>query len=98
MASPLQVLKQLMGEAEDRPQASSLAEIIEGGLRAAAEQESLAEQARPFTIPTPPMQDLTGFGAGVIEASEIARRAIRARMGLPEPQLGLTDVILGRKE
>src|SRR3972149_432592 len=102
MASPLQVLKQLMGEAEDRPQASSLAEIIEGGLRAAAEPESLAAQARPFAIPPPPAQDLTGFAAGLAEAGDTAREAIRARLGLtelvPGPQRAVEPTVVPREE
>src|SRR3990172_7962511 len=80
--SPLEQLRIFFQRAEDRPQATTLADIIQGGLRAAAPPESLAEAATPFVGPEPAAQDLTGFGAGLVEAGEISRQAIRSRLGL----------------
>src|SRR3990167_8687782 len=100
--SPLEQLRIFFQRAEDRPQAATLADIIQGGLRAAAEPESLAEAATPFVGPEPAAQDLTGFGAGLVEAGEISRQAIRSRLGLtglaPGPQQAVEPTVVPREE
>src|SRR3990172_2863079 len=100
--SPLEQLRIFFQQAEDRPQATTLADIIQGGLRAAAEPESLAEAATPFVGPEPAAQDLTGFGAGLVEAGEISRQAIRSRLGLtglaPGPQQAVEPTVVPREE
>src|SRR3990172_9541307 len=100
--SPLEQLRIFFQQAEDRPQATTLADIIQGGLRAAAEPESLAEDATPFVGPEPAAQDLTGFGAGLVEAGEISRQAIRSRLGLtglaPGPQQAVEPTAVPRGE
>src|SRR3989304_2074781 len=100
--SPLEQLRAFFLGAEDRPQATTLADIIQGGLRAAAPPESLAEAATPFVGPEPAAQDLTGFGAGLVEAGEISRQAIRSRLGLtglaPGPQQVVEPTVVPREE
>ncbi|KRT68207.1 MAG: hypothetical protein XU15_C0026G0017 [candidate division NC10 bacterium CSP1-5] len=100
--SPLEQLRIFFQRAEDRPQATTLADIIQGGLRAAAPPESLAEAATPFVGPEPAAQDLTGFGAGLVEAGEISRQAIRSRLGLtglaPGPQQVVEPAAVPREE
>src|SRR3990170_6398540 len=100
--SPLEQLRIFFQRAEDRPQATTLADIIQGGLRAAAPPESLAEAATPFVGPDPAAQDLTGFGAGLVEAGGISRQAIRSRLGLtglaPGPQQVVEPAAVPREE